>query len=169
LKIEFRQATIPDELRSLVAFDRKVFPADCFPASEWRHYESWWLLLNQRKVGCCAFEPNVDFQDDFNPGTGNPKLPGSLYIASTGILPRYQHQGLGQLFKSWQLAYAQRRRYTRIVTNTRRSNAAMIALNRKFGFRIIRTTRAYYANPTEATVVMECRLKAARNPAPVRH
>jgi len=155
LNIQFRQAEIRDELRSLVTFDHKVFPADSFPASEWRYYESWWLLLNQRKIGCCAFEPNVDFQDDLQSGAGNPKLPGSLYIASTGILPPFQGQGLGQLFKAWQLAYARRQGYTRIVTNTRKSNAAMIALNRKFGFRILRTTRAYYANPTEATVVME--------------
>ena len=34
----------------------------------------------------------------------------------------------------------------------------MIALNRKFGFRAIRTTPGYYANPSEATVVMELRL-----------
>ena len=175
MNIEFRPAILPDELRSLVAFDRKVFPSDCFPASEWRRYQSWWLLLNHRRVGCCAFHPNVDFQDDLfqgdlvqgdlvhdglvhddlGSGGENPKLPGSLYIASTGILPRFQRQGLGQLFKSWQLAYAHRHHFTRIVTNTRKSNAAMIALNRKFGFRTIRTTPGYYANPREATTVME--------------
>jgi hypothetical protein len=31
----------------------------------------------------------------------------------------------------------------------------MIVLNRKFGFKVIRTTRGYYYDPVEATVVME--------------
>jgi hypothetical protein len=30
----------------------------------------------------------------------------------------------------------------------------MIGLNRKFGFRTVRTTRAYYSGPVEAAVVM---------------
>jgi GNAT superfamily N-acetyltransferase len=158
LKTEFRKALIPQDLRSLTAFDLKVFPADHFPASEWRRYESWWLIVDGRKVGCCAFEPHVDFQEDLRRDGANPKMRGSLYIASTGILPRFQGQGLGLLLKYWQIAWAKQYGFTRLVTNTRKRNSIMIALNRKVGFRTIRTTPGYYTAPVDATVVMELRL-----------
>jgi hypothetical protein len=41
-----------------------------------------------------------------------------------------------------------------MVTNCRESNARMISINEKFGFRAIRSTPGYYAYG-EATVVME--------------
>ena len=150
---EFRRANLPDELRALTAFDRKVFPkADWFAAEDWKRYESWWLIVNGAKAGCCAFEPNADFQED--QGKSNPFLKDSLYISSTGILPRFQGFGLGALFKAWQVAYARRHRFTRIVTNTRKSNVAMIRLNQKFRFRLVRISPGYYRHPPEPTVVM---------------
>jgi ribosomal protein S18 acetylase RimI-like enzyme len=45
------------------------------------------------------------------------------------------------------------------VTNTRKSNAAMIALNERFGFCIARTTPGYYEEPAEEAVFMELKLK----------
>ena len=130
-----------------MAFDRKVFPpSDRFPASYWKQLESYWLLVDGVNSGCCAFEPHTGFEDP---------LRGSLYIATTGILPKFQRQGLGALLKSWEVAYARRHGFQRIVTNTRKKNRAMIALNRRFGFEIIRTVPRYYADPVDATVVME--------------
>ncbi len=41
-----------------------------------------------------------------------------------------------------------------MVTNCRESNAAMISINEKFGFKAIRNTPGYYEDG-EATVVME--------------
>jgi ribosomal protein S18 acetylase RimI-like enzyme len=155
MRTEFRLAAIPDELRALTYFDRKIFPTDHFPASAWRACETWWLLVDGRKAGCCAFEKHVDFRDDLSHDGENPPHPGSLYIATTGILPRCQRQGLGTLMKAWQIAYARRHGFHRIVTNTRKSNKVMISLNRRFGFRILRTTPHYYADPDESTVVME--------------
>jgi GNAT superfamily N-acetyltransferase len=155
LTVEFHPASIPEDLRRLVEFDRKVFPADHFPASEWRRYESWWMLLDGRRIGCCAFEPHVDFTDDLNPTAANKPCRNSLYIASTGILPGYQGYGFGQLLKAWEIAWATRRGFHRIVTNTRKRNRAMISLNQKFGFRVLRTTPRYYQNPVDATVVLE--------------
>ncbi len=102
----------------------------------------------------------MDFGDDIREDRANPHRAGSLYIASTGILPAFQKRGFGQLFKSWQIAYARNHSFTRLVTNTRKSNAAMIALNRKFHFRTVRTTSRYYSDPVEATVVMELLLRA---------
>jgi ribosomal protein S18 acetylase RimI-like enzyme len=151
---EFRAARLPQELRSLVNFDRRVFPpGDVFPPSYWRELDSWWMLVNGVKVGCSAFAPHVDFRD------GEPEpLQGSLYIASTGIHPAWQGRGFGSMLKAWQVCYARQYGFHRIVTNTRKRNAAMIRLNRKFHFRTIRTTPGYYRDPKDAAVVMELRL-----------
>jgi ribosomal protein S18 acetylase RimI-like enzyme len=159
MKTEFRKAIVPAELRSLQAFDRKVFrKSDLFPASYWKICESYWMLIDGVKVGCCAFEKHVDFQQDIRPDGRNPRMEGSLYISTTGILPRFQGRGLGHLMKQWQIVYARHYGFTRIVTNTRKRNAAMIALNQKFDFQKVRSTSRYYSEPTDATVVMELRL-----------
>ena len=162
MKTEFRKAVLPEELRSLSAFDRKVFPSDHFPAAYWRVCESYWMLVDDRKVGCSAFEEHVDFEQDRRADEVNPRRENCLYISSTGILPSEQGRGFGQLLKCWQLTYARSHGFTRIVTNTRKRNTAMIALNKKFGFRTIRTTAGYYAEPTDSTVVMELSLKRSK-------
>ncbi len=162
---EFRRAALPDEIRSLVLFDRKAFehyPADCFEPDDWKTYETWWLIVDHRKVGCCAFQLHVDFREDVTRGHKNPHRRGSLYIVTTGILPDCRRMGFGRLLKCWQIAYARRHAFTRIVTNTRKSNKAMIELNREFGFKVIRTTPGYYENPSEPTVVMELRQAASK-------
>ncbi len=162
MNAEFRRADVPAEIRSLAAFDRRIFPSDHFSAAQWRSYESYWLLVNKRKVGCCAFEKDVDFEDDIRADGLNAQRNGSLYIASTGLLPKFQGMGFGQLLKSWQIAYARFHEFSRVVTNTRKRNAAMIALNKKFGFRMLRTTPGYYHDPPDATVVMELVFRRAR-------
>jgi ribosomal protein S18 acetylase RimI-like enzyme len=141
MKTEFRQASKTSELRSLQIFDRKAFhnyPSDWFDKEEWQAFDSWWLIVNGRKIGCCAFEPKG----------------ATLYVASTAILPSHQGQGFGTLLKAWQIAYARSHHFKRIVTNTRKSNKAMQRLNKTFGFQVIRTTPDYYENPLEATIVM---------------
>ena len=160
---QFRKAITPVEIRSLVTFDRKVFrdyPADWFDENHWGIYESWWMIIDDRKIGCCAFQRNVDFQDDIRKDGKNPVLRGSLYIVTTGILPDFRGQGFGQLLKCWQISYAHRHGFTRIVTNTRKSNKPMIRLNKKFGFKVLRTTSDYYEAPWESTVVLELRFDA---------
>jgi len=159
MHVEFLRAVLPHEIRKLRAFDRKVFPkADLFSAEEWKEYESYWMMVEATAVGCCALQPNVDFQDDIREDEVNPPMKGSLYIASTGILPISQGKGLGQILKCWQVAYAKYHGFNRIVTNTRKRNSRMISLNEKFGFKIIRTTPGYYFEPNDATVVMELKV-----------
>lgn len=160
MKTEFREALLPRELRSLVAFDRRVFSrSDRFPSSDWASYKSFWLIVENKKIGCCAFLENVDFQHDSRADGVNPRRKGSLYIVTTGILPSFQGRGFGSLLKSFQVAYANRNGFTRIITNTRETNAAMIALNQKYDFQVLRTTPRYYSEPAASTVVMELRLK----------
>jgi len=143
-------------MRSLLAFDRRVFrEADWFAVDYWKLCESYWMLVDNAKAGCCAFEKNVDFQEDLHKDGINARAKGSLYISSTGVLPKFQGMGFGQLLKCWEISYARYHGFTRIVTNTRKGNASMIALNRKFDFRTVRTTPGYYRDPTDATVVME--------------
>ena len=142
MNTEFRKAAIPSEIRSLAAFDRKVFPTDFFPPSEWKRYESYWLVLDGRKIGCCAFERQGD----------------TLYIATTGILPVYQGKGFGQLLKAWEIAWARHHGFKRIETHSRQSNKAMIALNKKYGFRKTKRIPAYYEDPDEPAVVMTLNL-----------
>jgi ribosomal protein S18 acetylase RimI-like enzyme len=163
MNVEFRRANARAEIRGLMAFDRKVFRAsDRFPADYWRACEAYWMLADKIKVGCCAFQRNVDFQEDLRPDGLNPHRKGSLYISTTGILPKYQGLGFGQLMKSWQICFARFHGFSRIVTNTRKRNAAMVALNRKFGFKIVRTAPGYYSSPADAAVVMEILLEGTR-------
>jgi GNAT superfamily N-acetyltransferase len=158
MKISFGKAFLPREKKRLVAFDHKVFRrADWFPSDAWDHYESYWMLVNNRRVGCCAFERAADFEVD--PEKDSAPRSGSLYIASTGILPQHRGKGFGVRFKRWQIAWARRHGFTRIVTNCRRSNRTIIRLNEKFGFNILQTTRGnYYRQPPEPAVVMELKL-----------
>jgi ribosomal protein S18 acetylase RimI-like enzyme len=161
MNTEFRRAIVPKEIRSLVVFDHEAFhefPADWFDRDAWEAYDSWWMIVDDRKVGCCAFEPHVDFQEDIREDGKNPHLRGSLYIVTTGILPSFQGLGFGALLKRWELLYAHRHGFTRVVTNTRKSNRPMIKLNERFGFNVLRTTPDYYEEPREPTVVMERRL-----------
>jgi len=154
METEFRRAILPADLRSLMTFDRACFSrGDWFPADYWRAIDSYWMLIEGRKVGCCAFEPHRDFDD--HSGERPPRRAGSLYIATTGIRPAQQGKGYGSLLKAWEVAYARRHDFERVVTNVRKRNHSMIALNEKFGFRAIKTIPRYYAAPADATVVME--------------
>ena len=61
MKTEFRKAELPRELRSLLAFDRRVFSkSDLFTSADWKDCESYWMLIDNQKVGCCAFVKHVE-------------------------------------------------------------------------------------------------------------
>jgi ribosomal protein S18 acetylase RimI-like enzyme len=159
MKTQFRKAVLPKEIGALLSFDRNVFPKpDRFDQAYWTACESHWLIVGKTKVGCCAFEKHVDFHD----GSGDAlHRRGSLYISTTGILPRFQKKGFGPLLKSWEIAYARYHGFNRIITNCRKRNTRMIALNRQFGFRIVQTIPRYYMEPTDSSVLMELLLDHA--------
>jgi GNAT superfamily N-acetyltransferase len=154
MKIAFRNA-LRSERNALAAFDRRVFSkSDAFDAEDWAGLDAYWMMIDGQRAGCCAFERDAHFA---NVSTGEiAKCSGSLYIVSTGILPEYQGMGLGDRFKQWQIAWARTHGFDRIVTNCRRSNRAIIRLNRKHGFEVIGLTRGnYYWQPAEPAVMME--------------
>jgi GNAT superfamily N-acetyltransferase len=143
MELEFRSADVEKELRRLRDFDARVFPkADLFSSAFWRECAVYWMLVDGRRVGCCALLPE-------------PGADAVLSIASTGILPSWQGLGLGRVMKAWQVAYARRHGYRRVVTETRAGNERMIHLNESFGFRVVRKTPRGYHDPVEAAVEME--------------
>ena len=149
MNIEFLRATLPGDIPALVAMDAQIFaayPADLFTPDIWEDLDTYWMLADGQRIGCSAFVTNANA--DLHPA------PGCLYIMTTGILPEFQGRGFGTQQKAWQIAFARERHFTRIVTNTRESNARMIALNQKFGFRQIQLVPAFYPEPEEASVVM---------------
>jgi len=152
MALEFRKA-LPEEAAELWEMDVEIFGVDAFAPEDWLSLESYWILVDGRVAGCAAFIPDVEFGEDLGDGE-NLIQPGTLYIQSTGLLPEFRGQGLGSRVKEWQIEYARRNGFARMVTNCRESNAAMIAINERFGFRAIRKTEGYYADG-EATVVME--------------
>jgi GNAT superfamily N-acetyltransferase len=153
MNVEFRKAILPDEIEALCKFDHvafESFPADLFDAEDWAQYESYWMIVNGRTVGCSAFLHDVDYDEQ-------PR-PKCLYIVSTGTLPEVQGQGLGTKQKQWQIEYARLRGFEFIVTNMRQSNSRIMRLNEKFGFKARELVPGYYDDPDEAAVVMELKL-----------
>src|SRR5260370_18890392 len=143
--IEFRKAIIPDEIPALLHFVKKAFqahPADLSSVEEWTRWESYWMIVDGKPIGCLAME------------TDNKN---ELWTASTGILPEYRRNGFGNKMKQWQIDYARSHGFPRVAGLMRKSNEPIIRLNTKFGF-TPRPTRRRYFNPDEPGVEMELQL-----------
>ena len=152
-KIEFRRVIVPDEMGALCELDRKIFhefPADLFIPEEWAEFESYWMIVDGKIVGCSAFIRDSDFDDE-------PR-PGCLHIMSTGVLPEFRRRGFGMKQKRWQIEFAKQQGFQVIVTNTRESNVAMRELNLKLGFAIREVSPHFYYEPDEPAIVMELQL-----------
>ena len=154
MMLEFRRAVLPEEAGELWELDLAIFGKDAFRREDWLSLESYWVVVDGQVAGCAAFIHDADFQEDLREDGENAAQPGTVYIQSTGLLLAYRGQGLGKRVKAWQIEYARRNGFRRMVTNCRESNARMISINEKYGFRTIRSTPGYYEDG-EATVVME--------------
>jgi GNAT superfamily N-acetyltransferase len=151
--ITFERVTVPRELPDLIEFDKKIFHAfasDIFTKEDWLEFESHWMVVDGKKIGCSAFKANFDYDD-------SPRQ-GCLFIATTGILPEMQGHGLGRMQKRWQIDYALQNGFEMIATNMRQSNHKIIGLNNELGFQIRKLDRGYYSKPREAAVVMDLKL-----------
>jgi len=158
MRIEFQKAELPDDAVALWEMDLEIFGVDAFELAHWLMLESYWILVDGERAGCAAFIHDVDFAEDLRDDDENDPQQGTLYIQSTGLLKRHRGRGVGTRVKEWQIDYARRHGFQRMITNCRESNARMIDINRRFGFQAIRTTPGYYGDG-EATVVMELRLR----------
>src|SRR5215469_787397 len=150
---EFREVIIPDEINALLDFDRRAFaefPGDLFGAEEWAQFKSQWMIVNGEIVGCSAVVHDVDYDQ-------TPRA-GSLWIVSTGIAPESRRKGFGEMMKKWQIEYARQHRFQVVVTNMRESNAPIIRLNAKLGFKERERSHGYYTDPREDAIVMELEL-----------
>ena len=156
--VEFRRAVLPEDGAELWKLDVEIFGKDAFAPEDWLSLESYWIVVDGRVAGCAAFIPDVEFQEDLRGDGENAAQRGTVYIQSTGLLREYRGRGLGKRIKEWEIEHARRNGFHRILTNCRESNAAMISINEKFGFRAIRSTPGYYEDG-EATVVMELVLR----------
>jgi GNAT superfamily N-acetyltransferase len=154
-KIEFRKVAVPDELELLREIDKRIFnafPADLFSDEEWAEFESYWMIVDGKIVGCSAFLFDTDFD--------NEPRSGCFHIMTTGVLQEFRRRGYGAKQKQWQIEFAKQRGFHVIVTNTRESNLAMIQLNLKMGFVVRRSAPHFYFEPDEAAIVMELPLQA---------
>lgn len=158
--LEFRKALLPQDAVALWNLDVAVFAKDAFDQALWLVLESYWILVDAQVAGCAAFIHHADFQEYLREDAQNTPQSGTLYIQSIGLLPEYRGQGLGTRIKAWQIEYAKQNGFRRVVTNCRESNAAIISLNKKFGFQPTQTTPDYYEDG-EATVVLELLLPLA--------
>jgi ribosomal protein S18 acetylase RimI-like enzyme len=154
MMLEFRRAVLPEEGAELWKLDVEIFGKDAFPPEDWLSLESYWIVVDGQVAGCAAFIHDVEFREDLLGDGENTPQRGTLYIQSTGLLRAYRGRGLGKRIKEWEIEYAKRNGFHRIVTNCRGSNAAMIAINERYGFKAIRSTPGYYEDG-ETTVVME--------------
>jgi GNAT superfamily N-acetyltransferase len=161
MMLEFRRAKVPEEVDELRRVDVEIFGKDAFEEELWFSVEPYWIVVDGQVAGCAAFVHDVDFAEDLREDDENVPRRGTVYIQTTGLLREYRGKGLGQRIKEWEIAYAQRNGFGRVVTNCREGNAAMIAINEKYGFRPIRRTPGYYWDG-EATVVMELVLDLRR-------
>ena len=153
MSIEFKRAVLPAELDDLLKFDHRIFgsfPDDLFEPQDWLSMQSFWMYVDEVRVGCCAFEHDTDYD-------GQPRM-GCLYVASTGILPEFQGRGLGRKQKEWQIKYARDHGFSVIATNMRESNLRIRRINESVGFSFRCLHPDYYHDPDEAACVMEFRL-----------
>jgi hypothetical protein len=97
--------------------------------------------------------------DDWGKSIFKGQLPIQLDAISVSTRHGVNFTELLRLLKRWQISYARHHGFKRIVTNTCQSNQRIIALNRKHGFKVIRTTPGYYCDPPEPVVVMELNLR----------
>jgi ribosomal-protein-alanine N-acetyltransferase len=78
-----------------------------------------------------------------------------LHIIAIGTRPSQRKRGLAQLLITTMLEFAASIRTRLLILEVRRSNAAALALYRKFGFSVSRLRRNYYAHPEEDGIEMQ--------------
>ncbi len=155
MEFAIKKAGVKDA-RALAAMDRRCFPnkEDHSPPSYFKTpgMRSFWITYGSRRIGAMSLMHHRTYSVDQY--TFAEHCHGSLYLTSTGITVANQRKGIGAILKAWQIAYARRLRFGKIVTHARVSNIASINLNVKFGFTAVGLLRKYYGE-TEDAVLLE--------------
>ena len=147
----------PDEMGLLCELDTKIFESDAFTSLEdWEGLETFFITVKDQVIGSIAFRHNTGISVHYTEEYVD--LPGSLYIVSTALLPEWQGRGIGKQAKTWQIEYARKHGFERIVTNARVSNIKSIKLNELFGFEKVRVFSSWYDEPEEDAIVLELKL-----------
>ncbi|MCK5126238.1 MAG: ribosomal protein S18-alanine N-acetyltransferase [candidate division Zixibacteria bacterium] len=76
------------------------------------------------------------------------------HLANIAVAKNYQRKSIAQKLISFILRIAQAKQLAQIILEVRPSNAAAIALYRKFGFDDWAIQKEYYSNPREDCLVM---------------
>jgi ribosomal protein S18 acetylase RimI-like enzyme len=136
-----------EEIPLLAEMDRAVFsPPDALSEEDFcdPDFENFIILLDSTAIGSTILAPNRGITKRYDDPL--PVEEGVVYIISTALIPEFQEQGIGSIVKAWQIAYARRNGFKKIITNVRKSNLASLALNMKFGLRVTQLIPEYY-NP----------------------
>lgn len=155
MEFAIRKASAKDA-RALAAMDRRCFPnkEDRSPPSYFGipGMRSFWVTCGSRRIGAMSLMHHHTYSVDQY--TFAEHCHGTLYLTSTGVTVANQGKGIGAILKAWQIAYARRLGFGKIVTHARSSNTASINLNLKFGFVSTGRLHGYY-EATEDAVVLE--------------
>ena len=81
-------------------------------------------------------------------------------ITNVAVHPDYRRRGLGAEAVRGLLEGARARNLAEITLEVRESNAAAIALYRRFGFEIVGKRPRFYKHPVETALIMRCDLRS---------
>jgi GNAT superfamily N-acetyltransferase len=149
------RANQPEDPDLLCEMDQRIFsPADCFSDPVlWEEYRSYWIIGDERRVGSVALGPGLAFSGD---PEEDKREPGSLYLASIGVLPEERRKGASSFALGWIYYFALSGddgcSFRRISSNCRRSNDPSLCLHLKRGFKVLRSVEGFYKDPVEAAI-----------------
>lgn len=141
MNIEIKRAYARKDAKRLSRLDREIFKYDAYTGKEWRGHKCFWITVGGKIVGSLAMEHNI--------------IGNYLYIASIGVLPSFQGKGIGTQALNWQIEYARKQGFGRVMSHIRLSNKKSIYLHEKAGFEMTGIETAYYLNPRENAAIME--------------
>lgn len=136
----------PEHLADVAAIERAVFPS---PWSE----RSLALLTTDAGFGAVTLseERAVAY-------AGAIVAADEGQITNVATLPAYRRRGCAAAALDLLFALAREKKLAYLVLEVRESNAAAIALYRKFGFEPVGRRPHFYKNPAEAAVLLRATL-----------
>ena len=122
MKIEFWKANPVKEAWGLTNVDKQCYPKDWWTQGEWRQYDQiYWIVRDEIPIGCLAMGRDMAFSRSENDKAWVKS--GSLYLATTSILPQWRTRSISDTVRRWQLRFAKDHGYDMISTNCRKGDA----------------------------------------------